>query len=121
MQYILLYVGVNLSALKGVLYIFLRNVLTLVSQLVVELETSIRRSVCQNLNVFDVQALFVAVDLLEHLNELLNGVVLHLALAQVSLVDEELDLSLLLLSLHSLERVWCDACSVSGESLLVEL
>ncbi len=63
----------------------------------------------------------LAVDFLQQFHELLDGVGLQLALAQVGLVDEELDLCLLLLCGDALEGVGGEACTAVEHGLLVEL
>ena len=97
-----------------------RYVLTLACQLVVEFNTTIRRSVSENLYVLEVKSLLVVVDVLKQLYELLYRVVLQLALTQVSLVDEELDLRLLPLCANALECIGSDASAASCESILVK-
>ena len=113
-------VSVHLCLLQCVLNVLLRLVLAVACELVVELNAAVRRSVSLNLDVLYVVAFLVGVDLLEHLYELLNRVVLELALADVSLVDEELDVSLLLLSVYALESVGSDASGLRCNGILVE-
>ena len=63
----------------------------------------------------------VVVDLLQEAHELLDGVVLELALAEVGLLDEELDISLLLLLGDALVGIWGDS-GIGGEhGALIEL
>ena len=62
----------------------------------------------------------VVVDLLQHLHELLHRVVLQLALAQVSLLDEELDVGLLLLLRDALVGILSDGRLGRGEGTLIE-
>ena len=63
----------------------------------------------------------LTVDFLQHGHELLDGIGLEFALAQIGLVDEELDLCLLLLGGDALEGVGGKAGSTVEHSLLVEL
>ena len=102
-------IGVHLGLLELILHILLGSILALVSQLVVEVVSTLGRSEAQYVDVLDGQCLALAVDALEHLHELGDGVVLQLALTQVSLVDKELDLCLLLVGVDALEGVGSDA------------
>ena len=112
--------GTELGSLQLLVDIAVGHLLTVLRQLVVESEAAIRRSVCSNLYILHVQALAILVDLLEHLDELLDRVVLQLALAEVGLVDEELDVGLNLLILDALETVGRDAGTGIVHGLLVE-
>ena len=91
------------------------------SQLIVDNETTFGRCVSVNFHVAQVKFFAVGVDFLQHLDEFGYRIVLQLGFAQVSLVDEELDVSLLLLRLDALEAVGSDAKSIVGHSLAVEL
>ena len=95
--------------------------MALVGQLVVELETTLGRSVSLDFHVLEVQAFTVLVDFLEQLDKLAYRVVLELALAQIGLVDEELDVGFLLLGLNALERVESQTATAIGEGLTIEL
>ena len=99
-----------LSVLEGLVDKLLGVVLALSGELVVELQTAIRRSVGRNLYVLEVETFLVGVDLLQHLNELLNRVVLEFALAESGLLDEELDVSLLLVLDDALISILSHAC-----------
>ena len=79
--------------------------LTLVGQFLVQCESSVRRSIGRNFDVLEIQALAVLADLLQQGNELLYGTILQLALTQLCLLNQELDVGLLLLSNHTLETI----------------
>ena len=99
-------VGVGQFCLLELLVnILLGVLLALVGKLVVQLHTSVRRCISRYLYVVQVEAFLVCVDFLEQLHEFCNGVVLQLALAQVGLLDEELDVGNLLCFCHAAERV----------------
>ena len=113
--------GIEFGSLDLLLDISLSSVLAFVGQLVVEGIAAIRRSISLHLHVLQVQALAVGIDSLQHGEELLDGVVLQLALAEIGLVDEELDIGFILLCFDALERVRCNASASVHQRLLVEL
>ena len=109
---VLLELSLNIAFTRG---------LTFCSQLIVDNETAFGRCVGVNFHVAQVQFFAVGVDFLQHLHEFGHRIVLQFSFAQVSLVDKELDVSLLLLRLYTLEAVGSDAKSVVGHSLAIEL
>ena len=113
--------GIEFGSLDLLLDISLSSVLAFVGQLVVEGIAAIRRGISLHLYVLQVQSLTVGIDSLQHSEELLDGVVLQLTLAEIGLVDEEFNVGLILLCLHALEGVRCNASAGVHQRLLVEL
>ena len=57
---------------------------------------------------------------MEHLDKLLNGIILKLALAEVGLLNEEFDVCLLFLLVDTLIGIGCNSCLGSEHGALVE-
>ena len=60
------------------------------------------------------------VDFLQHGHELLHGIGLEFALAQISLIDEELHLCFLLLGGNALERIRSQTGTTVEHGLLIK-
>ena len=103
-------ISIHLSLLHLLLDIALSILLTLVSQLLVQSKTTIRRSISRNLYAREIQVLTIGADTLQQVNKLLHRVILQLALAQLSLLNKELNVSFLLLLNNTLESI----CSLTG-------
>ena len=82
-----------------------RGVLTLLSQFLVEVIATFRRSVSADFNVLQTQRLLVVVDLLEDGDEVLHAGAVDLAGTDIGLIDEVLDLCLLFLANNTLVSV----------------
>ncbi len=113
--------GLHLGELHLLLHVLLGVLLTLVGQLLVERHTTIRRCVCRNLYVVDVEGLLLLGDALEEAGELLDGIVLQLALAEVGLLDEELDGSIILLGVDALVGILRGAGLCVSRSRAIQL
>ena len=99
------HVGLHANLLKLALEEFVGNILTLFGQLLVEVVLTVGRSVSAHLDALESAGLVVVIDLLQNLHEILDAHAAGLAGAEVSLVDEELDVGLLLLPDDALEGV----------------
>ena len=114
-------IGLHLDALQLLVDILLGVLLTLGSQTVVDGEATIGRGIGRHLDILEVEALAVGIDLLEHLHKLLHGIVGQLALAEVGLLDEELDIGLLLLLVDALVGIGRDGGLSGDQRLLIQL
>ena len=113
--------SIHLDLLQLFVHVLLRYLLTLVGQLVVDVEATVRRCEGLNLNILDGELLTtVGTDFLEQAYELLHGVVLQLALTQVGLLDEELDVGLLLLLRDALVGIRSNGCLSRCDGALIE-
>ena len=113
--------GGGVGLLHLLLHVLGGSFLTLASQTLVEVVATIRRCIGRDLDAVETQAFLVLGNLAQQADELLDGVVLKLGATELSLVDEELHVGILLLVDDALEGIEGHSGLGRGERALVEL
>ena len=116
-----LHITVHLGLLQLLLYVVLRILLTLGSQFLVQSHTTVRRRVCRHLHILQCQILVVGTDALQQVHEFLHRAILQFALTQFSLLNQEADISLLLLGDGTLEGKGCRCRTGRGQRHTIQL
>ena len=113
-------IGIHLQFLQFLIHILLCHLLALSSQFVIEIYATVGRGEGRNLDIVKGQFLMVIVDLRQQLHEFLHRVVLQFALAEGSLLNEELDIGLLFLLIDALVAIESEGRSCRNQCLLIE-